>query len=213
MSPRRGGGPSRPGKSSAALRQSILVFTEGKKTEPIYLTHWHRIHRERVIVTVDEFHGAPLQLVETAAAQLSADLRAAKRGKGDAYDQYWCVFDIDEHPYMDQALQLAASSQISIAVTNPCIELWFLLHFQDQTADLHRRKVQEISSDLLGCAKVPTSAALTELVGRYEDARRRAQALDRKHELDGSPLRSNPSSSLWCLVDQIRGAERSGAQR
>jgi len=213
VSPRRGGGPSRPGKSSAALRQSILVFTEGKKTEPIYLTHWHRIHRERVIVTVDEFHGAPLQLVETAAAQLSADLRAAKRGKGDAYDQYWCVFDIDEHPYMDQALQLAASSQISIAVTNPCIELWFLLHFQDQTADLHRRKVQEISSDLLGCAKVPTSAALTELVGRYEDARRRAQALDRKHELDGSPLRSNPSSSLWCLVDQIRGAERSGAQR
>jgi hypothetical protein len=85
------------------------------------------------------------------------------------------------------------------------IELRFLLHFQDQTADLHRRKVQEISSDLLGCEKVPTIAALIELVGRYEDARRRAQALEQKHELDGSPPRSNPSSSLWCLVDQIRG--------
>ena len=205
MSPRRGDGPSRPGKSSAARRQSILVFTEGKKTEPVYLTHWHRTHRDRVIVIVDEFHGAPLQLVETAAAQRSADLRADKRGKGDAYDQYWCVFDIDEHPYVDRALQLAAASQISIAVSNPCIELWFLLHFQDQTADLHRRKVQAISSDLLGCAKVPTVAALIELVGRYEDARRRAQALDRKHALDGSPPRSNPSSSLWCLVDQIRG--------
>ena len=113
------------------------------------------------------------------------------------------MFDIDEHPRVDQALQLAASSQISIAVTNPCIELWFLLHFQDQTADLHRHKAQEISSDLLGCAKVPTAAALIELVGCYEDARRRAQALDRKHEMDGSPPRSNPSSSLWCLVDEI----------
>ena len=53
MSPRRGDGPKRPGKSSAAQRQSILVFTEGKKTEPVYLTHWHRVHRERVIITVD----------------------------------------------------------------------------------------------------------------------------------------------------------------
>lgn len=52
----------------------------------VYLTHWHRMHREPVIVTIDEFHGAPLQLVETAAAQRSADLRAAKRGKWDAYD-------------------------------------------------------------------------------------------------------------------------------
>jgi RloB-like protein len=108
---------------------------------------------------------------------------------------------------VDEALKLAASSQISIAVTNPCVELWFLLHFQDQTADLHRHKAQEISSDLLGCAKVPTVPALIELVGRYEDARRRARALDHKHELDGSPPRSNPSSSLWCLVDQIRGSE------
>lgn len=174
------------------------------------------MHRERVIVTVDEFHGAPLQLVETAAAQRSADLRAAKRGKGDAYDQYWCVFDVDEHPYVDQALQLAASSQISIAVTNPCIELWFLLHFRDQTADLHRHNAQEISSGLLGCAKVPTAAALIQLVGRYEDARRRAQALDRKHELDGSPSGSNPSSSLWFgprLADEPRQvARRAGAR-
>jgi hypothetical protein len=132
------------------------------------------MRRDHVIVTVDKFHGAPLQLVETAAGQRSADLRTAKRGKGDAYDQYWCVFDIDEHPHVDQALQLAVSSQISIAVSNPCIELWFLLHFQDQTADLHRHKAQQVSADLLGCAKVPTIAALTELVGRYEDARRRA---------------------------------------
>jgi RloB-like protein len=65
------------------------------------------------------------------------------------------VQSIDEHPYVDQAMQLAASSWISIAVTNPCIELWFLLHFRDQTAGLHRQKTQEISSDLLGCVKVP----------------------------------------------------------
>ena len=75
MSPKRGHEPGRSGKTSAAQRQSILVFTEGKKTEPVYLTHWHRMHRERVIVTIDEFHGAPLQLVQQASTQRAADLR------------------------------------------------------------------------------------------------------------------------------------------
>lgn len=189
-----------------AQRRSILVFTEGKKTEPVYLTHWHRLNRRRVVVTVDEFHGAPLQLVEAAARRRAADLRAAKRGRGEAHDEYWCMFDVDEHPHLAQALRLAESEQIRVAVTNPCVELWFLLHFQDQTADLHRHKAQSLSSDLLGCAKIPTTAALAKLTDRHEDARRRAQALDRKHDLDGSPPRSNPSSSAWQLVDAIRSA-------
>lgn len=47
------------------------------------------------------------------------------------------------------------------------------------------------------------SAALTALASQYEDARRRAQALDRKHELDGSSPRSNPSSEAWRLIDKI----------
>ena len=43
-----------------------------------------------------------------------------------------------------------------------------------------------------------------ELVNRYEDARLRAKALDSKHDLDGSPSGSSPSSGACQLVDQIR---------
>jgi RloB-like protein len=203
VSQKRGGKPKRR-TSGAARRRSILVFTEGLKTEPIYLTHWHRIFRERIIVTVDEFHGTPLKLVEAAAARRTADLRAARRGRGDAYSDYWCVFDIDEHPHVDRALELAAASRISVAVSNPCIELWFILHFQDQTAVIDRGDAQRKSSDLLKFGKTPTTAALADLVSRYEDARRRAKALDEKHRLDGAPQRSNPSSGAWCLIGQIR---------
>lgn len=116
----------------------------------------------------------------------------------------WCVFDIDEHPYVAQAVELAASSGISVAISNPCIELWFLLHFQDQTAALHRHDAQRRSCELLNCKKSPTAEALAELVTRYEDARRRAQELDRKHAGDGSPPGSNPSSGAWRLIDRLR---------
>jgi hypothetical protein len=115
VSQRRGGEPGRKA-SGIGNRPSILVFTEGKKTEPIYLLHWSRAYREQVIVPVDDFHGTPLALVQEAAARRAADLRAERRGHGGAYSEYWCVFDIDEHPHVGQALDLAAASGISVAV-------------------------------------------------------------------------------------------------
>jgi hypothetical protein len=162
------------------------------------------MHRESVIVTIDDYHASPMQLVEEAAAKRVIDLRAAKRGQGAPYDEYWCVFDVDEHPYLDRALEVAHTSGISIALSNPCLELWFLLHFEDQWAEIHRHDAQRRSFELLACGKALTPAALAVLVDRYEDARRRAQTLDKKHAGDGSSPRSNPSSGAWQLIDRIR---------
>jgi len=198
------GGVQQRRPSDAAKRRSILVFAEGSKTEPIYLTHWHRLYRERVIVAVDPFHGTPLRIVEEAAATRTRDLREARRGRGDAYDEYWCVFDIDEHPRVEEAIKLAADNGINVAVSNPCIELWFLLHFQDQQASIDRAQAQRKVAEMLGCGKVPTTAALGQLAGRYDQAQVRAQKLDEKHRRDGSPTRSNPSSGVWCLIERIR---------
>jgi hypothetical protein len=114
---------------------------------------------------------------QKAAARRAADIKAARRGRGDAYSEYWCVFDIDEHPNVARALELAASSGVSVCATNPCVELWFLLHFQDQSAAIHRHDAQRKASEYLNSGKSPTSAALAALTGQYEDARRRAQAL------------------------------------
>ncbi len=41
--------------------------------------------------------------------------------------------------------------------------------------------------------------------GRYEAATKRALAMHLKHEGDGSPSGSNPSSSVHRLVEAIRG--------
>lgn len=204
------GAPSRLTPDAVAVRRrSIRIFTEGSKTEPMYLTQWQRLHRDRVSVVFDAFHGAPLQLVERATARRAGEPRHTRRGRGDAHDEYWCVFDVDEHPNIDRALDLAAANGISVAVTNPCIEMWFLLHFQDWRAMIDRGDAQRRSSGLLGCGKVPTKEALTDLVCHYPDARRRARELDGKHALDGSPPRSNPSSGLWRLIDSIRESPRS----
>jgi len=183
-----------------------MIFPEGKQTEPIYLTHWYRRHREHVIVKLAPHrHTTPLELVQAAVNQRTSDTREAKRGRGDAFDEYWCVFDVDAHPKIRDALELAAAKGICIALSAPCIELWLLIHFESQTAYLSREEAQRRSREHLSCEKKLTPAALDILVRNYSEARKRARELDRKHEGDGSPAPCNPSSGVWRLVDAISG--------
>ncbi len=202
MTERATGAPRRA--RTNATRRQILVFTEGEKTEGGYLLPWRREYRDRVLITIDPFHGVPLSLVDKAAETKRAEMRDQKRGRGRAHDEIWCMFDIDAHPNVPDAIQKAKANGIGLAISNPCVELWFILHFEDQTAYVNRHVAQSRSSELLGCGKSLSRAAMDRLHDSYEDARRRAHSLDAKHDGDGSPAGSNPSSSIWALIESIR---------
>jgi RloB-like protein len=161
-----------------------------------------------VRVRVDEFHGEPAQLVERAEGAKKGQLREARQGGGRPYDEIWCVFDDDRRPNLTEAIRRAAQGGINIAVSSPCIELWFILHYQDQTAHIEPKQAQALSKQLLKCSKTVTEQAFEALANRYDDAVKRAQYLDRKHEGDGSPPHTNPSSEVWKLVERIRTAEQ-----
>lgn len=193
-------------ESDQATRLQLRVFCEGKKTESIYLTNWYRLHRQGVIVSLATHeHTTPFELAEAAAAERRRDRKEAKKGRGSAFHEYWCVFDVDEHPKIPEALDLASANSINVALSSPCLELWFILHFQNQTAYLDRREAQRRSKALLGCDKALTQAALDLLVENYQFAKTRAKALEVKHIGDGSAQPWNPHSQVWKLVDQIVG--------
>lgn len=189
--------PTRPS------RRAFLVFVEGRVTEEDYLTHWHRRHRRGISVEIHEFRGTPMALVERAAETKAINERAERRGRGRAHDEVWCVFDVDEHPRLGEAVELAARSEINLAISNPCIELWFLLHFAPQSAYIERGAAQRAARDHLGCEKGLTEPALGALDEGFEIARERAQRLEEKHRGDGTQRPGNPSSDLWRLVDAI----------
>ena len=44
----------------------------------------------------------------------------------------------------------------------------------------------------------------TTLADAFQTARERAQQLDQRHAGNNSPARSNPSTDVWRLVDQLR---------
>jgi hypothetical protein len=115
------------------------------------------------------------------------------------------VFDVDEHPRLAEAIALAGRHSIGLAISNPCLELWFLLHFEDRTAYIDRHDVQRRAQKHLGCDKVLTDPALHMLADRYPDAVARATRLDDKHRGDGSVIGANPSTTVWRLIEEIRG--------
>jgi hypothetical protein len=145
-----------------------------------------------------------MTLVDLAVAAGRESVREERRGRGVAWDEIWCVFDENAHPHLREAMFKAEAHGINVAVSSPCIELWFVLHFEDQTAYIEREHAQSRARALLGCEKGLSLDALHTLGQRYEDARTRAIALDEKHAGDGSPPRSNPSSEVWKFVDRIR---------
>ena len=115
------------------------------------------------------------------------------------------MFDHDDHHDVRAQVDRAKEAGLQIAFSNPCLELWFLLHFEDQTAHLDRDAAQSRCRRHLSPRKAVSDEDFAELESRHEEARRRAIALTDRHVGNGSWSHENPSSTMWRLVDEIRG--------
>ena len=193
--------PKRGRTQQRAPRYVLRVLTEGERTEPDYLSVWVR-RNARVHFDITDTGMTPDALVHRAREHLRGQPR--RRAARD-FDEIWCVFDTDEHENLRQAISDARESGIEVAVSNPCIELWFVLHLREQTAHINRRDVQRLSNQLgLSDGKRITDSARNTFVEAFRIARQRAQALDQRHAGNDSPAGSNPSTDVWRLVDQLR---------
>ena len=101
-------------------------------TEPHYLKAFARLPHVRAVATLD-IRGLgyePRGLVEEAK-----DVRHQERRQRSGSTQYWCVFDVEapkQHHWLLEAVQMAHDNGIHVAVSNPCFELWLLLHYIDR---------------------------------------------------------------------------------
>jgi hypothetical protein len=176
-------------------------------TEPEYLRAYTAHHRNpRVQVVIDPGEGVPRTLVEKAKQRKHAAEAEARRQKDDnlAFDEVWCVHDIDDHPKLDEARVMARDNGIELAVSNPSFELWLILHFRDNPGAQHRDRMVAILKDLLpGYDK---HVEFGHVVHGYNDAVTRARRLDQMADEDGESGR-NPTTGVWRLTESIKGGD------
>lgn len=188
-------------------RKVIYVCTEGKVTERKYLMGYERELGQAASAhfVMGHCESNPYKLIELARRELAQQ----KKSRGNRYDEFWCVFDFDEYfesPHeLNELVSSARKAGLEAAVSNPCFELWLVLHCRDWTAHVERGDIQRHASQLkLTDRKAIINSAWDALVTCYEQAKQRAQRLDAKHRGDGSPPRTNPSTDVWRLVDCVR---------
>lgn len=183
------------GPSKRDPRPRVLIVCEGAKTESGYFEGLRSAERLAIELKVVPA-GSPKTVVEKAV-----ELKNRALSSHDAFEQIWCVFDIDEHPKIPDAIQQAQAHGVSLAVSNPCFELFVLLHFQDRTAPIHRHKAQSLCrKHMPGYQKNLAFDKLAPLTG---DALGRAAALDERHHRNGNSG-ANPSTGVHRLVSRIR---------
>jgi hypothetical protein len=183
-------------------RHRILIVSEGEVTEPIYFRDLGRRVRTQLEITVVGPAGVPVSVVQKAVDMKKKAEIAGKKQQDSfiPFDEVWCVFDVDEHPNLTQAINRAKTNNIGVALSNPCFELWLVLHYQDQRAHIHRDVLQTLCAQLVpGYKKHPPCE---ELFPRLGEALSRAQNLDRWQRHQSRP-NGNPTTDVHRLVKQI----------
>jgi hypothetical protein len=182
----------------------ILIVCEGKRTEPEYFRGFARAcHNPRIRIRIAPEHGVPKTLVDSAKRhKKEAEVDARRqRDENMAYDAVWCVFDVDDHPNLPDARQMARDNGIDLAISNPCFELWLLLHFRESPGMQPRETIGKLlSSHVPGYDKGVEYTTFSE---GYRQAVERAKRLDNLAE-SASDSGRNPTTGVYKLTEIIQ---------
>jgi hypothetical protein len=150
--------------------------------------------------------GVPYTIAESAA-ELSRQNRRAKRNSYEKRDEIWAAFDRDAHPRYEEAIALCHAHGVNVARSNPCFEVWLILHEQDYDKPDGRHSVQAHLQSLRpeydpNRGKTPNCV---DLITRIKEAERRAAVLCSRRENEGAPFGA-ASTTVHLLTQRIRTA-------
>ena len=190
-----------------------LVVSEGKETEPRYFEGVRAAlgaaNERKVAIVVKGTGKHTLDLLDFAVEHC--------RYAPETFDHVWLVYDKDDFPASDfdamerKCDELSDGSRTFHALwSNPCFELWPLLHFRYTTAhmsasDCQHALAQEMSRDL----GIEYRKNLDGMFGAVDD--RRGEALQRAGRLvayhrglgNVKPSAQNPATKVGEIFDVI----------
>ncbi|WP_419839403.1 RloB family protein [Candidatus Poriferisodalis sp.] len=188
-------------------RPRFVIFCEGTVTEPVYLNAFAALPEIRRVAALD------VRGMGYDPHRLVAEAKQARRsepGARESRTEYWCVFDVEApepHQGLRDAVQMARDNGIGVAVSNPCFELWLILHHAEHTRWLDTEEAQSLRRHSDG--STGKGLDTVEYMQRRKTAAGRARQLAEMHERDGSSFPGdNPSSGIFRLLEAVEQAPR-----
>lgn len=172
---------------SRKVRPVIFVFCEGE-TEEQFVHYLRSKYKCPIEIRTKVSH--------TKVLKRGYISRNTEGRLNQVNDRVFLLYDLDREGLYEGLSKLKRADLIS---SNPCFELWLLLHYEDcngqksseQCITLLKRHIPDYEK---GKKKVFDSRG-AELSGRYSDAKERAKS---------KSIPDNPSTDVYRLVDLIR---------
>jgi hypothetical protein len=192
-----------------ALHPVIHIFHNGEVAEVNYFQDFkHFLAAQDAKVNVDNYWKqtkgkAPWQVIEYAI-----NFRNLERILEKDADQIWCIFDIDHFLKQDKesfanALEKAKVNNINIAWSNPCFELWLMLHFElIETAisvQDYQKKLKVLFKKIGFDYKKNCEGLFGKLFDKQNTAIAHSKKISKKFD-----LKINPSTTVFRLVEELR---------
>lgn len=190
----------------ATPHKKFYIFCEGKNTEPAYFNALFRdlrINKALYDIEIHEAVGVP----QTILRQAKSMAKATK--KSGFTNEFWAVFDKDEVPdgTIKTVIREARDSNIQVGFSNPCFEIWAVLHIDKYSANVHRHDLQRWLK-----ARMPKYDHEKKAIIDYamiadsrEIAKKRAKELLDSHKDCGAEL-ANPSTTVYKLVESLESS-------
>ena len=192
-------------KNNRKSKRVILVSVEGKnKTEKNYINNYSSREKDFVIKVVPGNETDPINLVEQAirkAKELNLNL--------EEDDKAYIVFDLDtninKNKQIKEAIDLANQNNIIPIVSTPCIELWFLLHYEYTTATMNNDEV--IKKLKKYCPKYEKNYNIYKEINQNTNtAIKNAKKLKKfqtKNHKNLQMVEVNPYTEMYTLIEEI----------
>jgi hypothetical protein len=194
--------------------QSVLVVCEGGKTEPQYFKalagHLGLLNLVEVQVEGKECGSAPISVVDHAIkVRAGRKQKAAKSNLVVEFDEVWCVCDVEvtvPHPTLPQARDKATGNDISIVLSNPCFEYWYILHFEYTTRGFSRNEQckKRLKKHLPEYEKGSTST-FESIKENTDIAVKRAEKGLQSKQCNMDPVQGNSSTDVYKLIRYLKG--------
>jgi len=193
-------------------RNVVIVVTEGE-TERIF---FNSLKQRNLNLEIRLYKGKRTnarQLVENCVKRIQMEELDLEDG-----DIIICAFDVDNNSQKDlkQALDTAEKNGITVALSNPCFELWYLLHFRDID---HRISSKEVRTELSTHVKHydKTQDYREILTPRRRGAVVRAKTIAKKRCITGmdgySDIGNNPCTSVHLALNAIERLIKKNLQK
>ncbi|RMG80342.1 MAG: RloB domain-containing protein [Bacteroidetes bacterium] len=173
------------------MKPIFFVFCEGK-TEEAYSNF------------LKQKYGIPIKIKTKIIGQeisgkiIANHKREIQKGNYSKDDKVFLMYDIDSAEILSRLQNIP---EAIILASNPCVELWFLLHYRDQNAHITS---SQCTRELKGVNPQYEKGALN----RTLEAALNSGQTDAAERAKNKAEYSNPSSTVYKLIDELEKVKK-----